>query len=132
MIPNLIHPVPISIQQLDLTNSIQDEDMREPVQQNERSTTKIVNGQVKWTDLKKLSSSREGVIENSTGYVLFRYVDLESESITLKREDRIIKIGTLDVDVYIVSLVPLGHYSTQGGPTMVKAMFDDRQPSRQE
>lgn len=130
-IPNLIHPVPIRIQQIDSGETVYDDDLREPVQQSTRSAIVVVDGQVRWGLDKSYRSERRGAQEDSDGYVLFRYVDLEAKGITLNREDRFLKLGTLDVDVYITSLRPEGHYDDVGGPTLVKAFFADRQPSRQ-
>lgn len=130
-IPNLIHPVPILIQQIDTAETLYDDELREPVQQSVRGATVTVDGQVKWGLDQSVDSERRGAQEDSDGYVLFRYVDLQAQGVTLKHEDRFIKLGTLDVDVYVTSLRPEGHYSDTGGPTLVKAFFADRQPSRQ-
>lgn len=131
MIPNLIHPVPIKIQSLDRSNTLYDDDMREPVQQAVRGSTVTVDGQVRWTNDQAGVSRRRGTEESSDGYVLFRYIDLTAKSVTLKREDRFIKLGTIDTDVYVTKVEPLGHYPDQSGPTLIKAYFADAQPSRQ-
>jgi len=130
-IPNLIHPVPVEIRQIDESETIYDDDMREPVQQSVRASTVTVPGQVKWGMDQNLQTRLRGAEEGSDGYVLFRYVDLAAQGITLAREDRFVKLGNVDVDVYVKALRPEGHYSDQGGPTLVKAFFADRQPSRQ-
>ena len=67
----------------------------------------------------------------STGYVVFRYIDLNAREITLQLDDRFVSLGGVDCDLYIVSFRPMGHYPDQGGPTLLKALFDDRQPMRQ-
>jgi hypothetical protein len=131
-IPNLIHPLSIQIQKQDTDETDYDDDFREPVQQTKRASTVTVDGQVKWGSHKSYSSNRRGPQESSDGYILFRYVDLNDAGITLEREDKIIKIGNLDVNVYINSLLPEGHYPDQGGYTLVKAFFVDRQPARIE
>lgn len=125
--------MPIIIQQLDLAATIQDEDYREPVAQAARSSKKTVNGQVAWGGDADLAYTKGGVQLKADGYVLFRYVDLAAAtpSITLRDNDRFTKLGLLEVDVYIVKLQPVGHYTDQGGATMVKAFFMDRQPARQ-
>ena len=46
-------------------------------------------------------------------------------------DDRFKKIGSVDTDVFITRLEFQGHYPDQGGPTLVKAHFTDRQPSKQ-
>lgn len=130
-LPRLLHSVVIEIQQIDRTGTFQDDDAREPVQIVKRNITKQLPGQVKWGSQYNLEPTKVGPTENSDGYVLFRKVDLDSQSITLKSQDRIIKMGHVETDVYIVNFEWIGHYTDQVGPTMLKAYFIDRQPSKQ-
>lgn len=140
-IPNLLHPVPVLIQQIDKTDQDTaggdgtwfDDDFREPVQHvaDDPAGAVQVNGQVKWGMDEQLRTTLSGALAEADGYVLFRYVDLEAESIILKQNDRLIRIGKIDTDVYLVGLRPEGHYTDVGGATLVKAFFKDRQPSRQ-
>lgn len=130
-IPMLLHPIPVSIQVSLPDDTFYDDDFRETVQQSARASTVIVNGQPKWGKDQALDMQRGGAREDSIGYVLFRYVDLSYKSVELKRGDRITKIGTIDVDVYITELLPEAHWDDQGGPTIVKAFFIDRQPGNQ-
>lgn len=127
--PNLIHPINITIEQWSEGETIYDDDFREPVQQAARVETKVVKGQPNW-DLQEASSTKGGVEQDASGYVLFRYIDLNAQGITLKRQDRFIKMGHLDTDVYIIALKPIGHYPDQNGASLVKAYFTDRAPSR--
>lgn len=129
-IPNLIHQVEVEIQQLNTSTTTYDHDAREPVQFASRNATVTCPGQVKWGASMAASHTRGGAGEDADGYVLFRNVDLADRSITLKREDRIVSIGGVACNVYIKRLRPTGHYPDIGGPTMVKAFFEDRQPSR--
>ncbi len=132
VMPNLIHPVPVTIQQFDIAATIQDDDYREPVQQAARkANVTIVRGQPKWSGEKDLTYTKGGVQLKADGYVLFRYKDLEAASVELRDNDRFTLIGKQVVDVYIVKLRPLGHYTDQSGETLVKAFFMDRQPARQ-
>lgn len=130
-IPNLLHPVPIVLQQLDTSNTVYDDDYREPVQQASRVSNTTLSGQVKWIHDDAMAHSRGGVRGDESGYVLFRYTDLAAASVTLRQNDRFITIGGVETDVYITRVRPMGHYPDQGGPTMVRAYFRDRQPSRQ-
>jgi len=129
-IPNLIHPVPIKIQKINRAGTLMDEDAREPIQFAKREATLIVPGQVKWVGQFKLEETRGGVVEGSSGYVLFRQVDLDAANggvgIELEQNDRFTRIGTRDTDVYVIELTPTGHYPDQGGHTMLKAWFGDR------
>src|SRR4051812_18110415 len=130
-LPNLIHRTNVTVQQIDRGATIYDEETREPVQQAERKVDTIVPGQILWGKQNSLSLMAGGAEQASEGYVLFRYVDLRSKSMTLQQNDRFIKMGHLDTDVYIVKLQPMGHYADQNGPALVRAYFASRQPSRQ-
>lgn len=130
MLPNLLHPVKIIVEVLDIQSTIYDEETREPIKQAIHANAKEVNGQVAWEIKDRDVITEGGARLDSTGYILFRYVDLNSAGITLKLQDRIKKIGWQDVNLYIVSLKPTGHYGDQNGATLVKAYFNDRSPSR--
>jgi hypothetical protein len=129
--PNLINPVPIEIEQLDISTTIYDDDFREPIAQASRTTKVTIKGQVKWETKDGLRVMRGGVEEIAAGYVLFRLIDLAANNITLRQNDRFTKLGTEITDIYIIALRPEGHYADIGGPTLVKAFFADRQPTRQ-
>ncbi|KKN30264.1 hypothetical protein LCGC14_0835790 [marine sediment metagenome] len=129
--PNLIHPVPVEIQQIDLGGTFMDPDAREPVQHATRATTVTVPGQPRWNSQLTKGHERGGRTESAIGYVVFRTLDLNANSVVLQVNDRFKKIGTVDTDVFIERLEHTGHYPDQGGPTLVKAHFTDRQPSKQ-
>lgn len=137
--PNLIHPVPVLIEQIDKRDQEAsggdgtwfDDDFREPIQHSANAAAVTCPGQVKWGMDSELRATLSGALAESDGYVLFRYIDLDTRAIALQQNDRFTKLGTLDVDVYIVGFRPEGHYEDAGGPTLVKAFFKDRQPSRQ-
>jgi hypothetical protein len=130
-LPNLIHPIDVKIQQINIAATIYDEETREPIQKAARSATTTVKGQILWGKSENLKASAGGSEEQADGYVLFRYKDLIAKSIVLQLNDRFIKMGHVDTDVYITSIQPLGHYPDQNGPALVKAYFQDRQPSKQ-
>jgi hypothetical protein len=127
--PNLIHPVPIQIKQLDTSNTAMDRDYREPILQSKRSSTVTVQGQVKWWSRSNLDFTEGGSQEEYTGYVLFRRVDLERQGITIKNNDKIIKIDNLDMDLYITKFNPIAYY--KNGYSLLKCFFLDRQPANQ-
>lgn len=129
--PNLIHPVPVTIEQIDKPATLYDEDAREPIQFAARATSKTIAGQVKWGSQFDETTTRVGTVEGASGYVLFRQIDLTAAGVELQLEDRFSRIGTRDTDVYITRLRPVGHYPDHSGHTMIKAFFDDRQPSKQ-
>mgnify|MGYP001027104161 CR=1 FL=1 len=135
MLPNLLHPVVIQIQVLLREDGVMDDDYREPVQQPAYADAVSAPGQVHWGQDERLRSTLAGAELESDGYILFRRVDLRNVGIDeLKQNDRFISIGSganaRAVDLYIVGLRLIGHYSDQQGASMVKAYFRDRFPSR--
>jgi len=131
VLPNLLHPVPIQVSQLDTASSLYDDEAREPIQQATRSTVVTIPGQVKYGSSREASFHLGGLRENERGYVLFRQVDLDALSVTLKINDRIVKIGQIVQSADISRIEPVGHYPDQNGATMVRAYFSDRLPSKQ-
>ncbi len=136
MLPNLLHPVPIQIRQIRRSATVVDPDYREPVQQAKLGPTITAPGQMKWTIDERLRTTLTGPEQEAEGYILFRRVDLRARGITeLAQNDRIVAVGAGAnarlVDLYIVGLRFEGHYPDQGGASLVKAFFKDRQPGKQ-
>ena len=131
VVPNLLHKVSIEITQISKATTFYDDDAREPIQHAARVAPVVVDGQVNWLGDRdggqEQQANKGGASIKSTGYILFRYVDLNAKGITLRHEDRISKIASQDYDLYIHKLVPMGHYKA---PTLVRAYFSDRQPSK--
>lgn len=130
-IPKLIHPCNISIGRIDRSVTLYDEDAREPLQQAARLVSVTVPGQVSWADTLRMETGKGGVIYNAQGYVLFRKADLDSAGFAVQINDRISKMGHVETDVYVERLEWVGHYPDQNGPTLLKAYFSDRLPSKQ-
>lgn len=130
VLPNLIHPVPVIVQQKDDSSTFVDDDFREPVQQSARLVDVTVPGQIKWFNEDELQVNHGGVEVEADGYVLFRRVDLAALGVTLNLNDRFIKLANVETDLYIVGFRPEGHWPDQGGSTLLKAFFRDRTPSR--
>lgn len=135
VLPRLIHPIPTQIQPVLPSSTIQDDGYNEPVQDVSYGDTYTINGQWKWYSDKELSQLRYGTQELSDGYVLLRVRDLAALGKTLSRGDRIAGYGSgngrLELDLYVVKVRYEGHYPDQGGPSLVKAFFKDRQSDRQ-
>lgn len=134
-LPNLLHPIPVVIQQLERTEAVSDDDYREPVQQAIHGPQIICPGQVAWTSTEFLEAGVLGADSRADGYILFRTVDLRAVGLAvLKQNDRFLKIGVgpnaIEVDLYVVNLRYSGHYADQGGASLVKAFFKDRSPSK--
>lgn len=131
VLPNLIHPIAIVIEQITTGGTIYDPDTREPIQQAARAARVTCPGQVSWTLDKSYRPEPQGPQEESIGYIMFRYADLNALGITIKREDRFAKMGWQDTDVYVTKVQPMGHYPDQNGASLVRCYFKDRQPSKQ-
>jgi hypothetical protein len=129
-LPRLIHPINITIEKIVRGSTWYDEDAREPIQQADRAVPVVVKGQPKWTRQLGLDMEKGGARETSAGYVLFRKIDLDAASVTLEDNDRIVKMGHVDCDVYVNRIEWTGHYPDQDGPSLVKAHFMDRSPSK--
>lgn len=136
-LPNLIHPVPVYIRQIDRTfTAVQDANLHEPIGQARRfQKPKKLRAQVRIQDTDAPNSSEGGVVEGSNGYLLFLTRDLKRERVTIQRGDRVVQIGDGDdareTDYYLTKMQWRGHYPNHKGPTMLKAFFRDRKPSRQ-
>lgn len=133
MQPNLIHPVPVEIQQIDRAQTVVDEDFGEEVENVARSATVTVPGQIRWRAFKRASFSARGLEEKADGYITFRPIDLRAQGITqLQAGDRIVGIGSgankMTVTLFVVNTEPLGHYSDIAGPGLVRAYFKSRHP----
>lgn len=128
--PNLIHPVPIQVQQIDKPSTFWDSNAREPVQQAARKTTITLYGQVDYQSSRDRKYTTYGYQDDEVGYVLFRQLDLDSSNITIQIGDRITKIGYIEHDAYITRLQPTGHYP-EFGNTLLKCYFSDKQPTKQ-
>ena len=135
MLPRLLHPTKIYIKQKNTSNTLYDDNAREPLGRITRDTTITPNGQVMWKSQKVFVQS-SGIIENTDGYILFRVYDLNKDSITLNQGDLIVKMGTgraeitLSPQLYICGFDHRGHYPDQGGRTLLKAWFKEKAPGR--
>lgn len=130
-LPNLIHAIDCDVEQIDTAATLYDPDTREPIQAAARATVITCPGQPRWTSQKQLEAAGFGPADKVSGYVLFRYFDLDARSITLRVNDRIVMQGRHTDEVYIVRLQPSGHYRDQDGASLVKAWFSDRLPAKE-
>jgi hypothetical protein len=135
--PRLIHPIPVEIRKADRKfTAAYDDNFREPVGQVRRKQKPIkLRAQLKIKDTDAATATAGGVQEQSNGYLLFLTADLKRAGVTIEIGDRVVKLGEGDnareVDYYITKFYWRGHYPAAGGPTLLKAFFMDRQPSRQ-
>lgn len=126
MLPNLLNPIDIIIKQVDTVNAEFDHLAREPINQVERITEFKIDGQVKFFKAGDPEADQAGVDEKVEGYVLLRTKDLTTLNKTINRGDKIIKMGNLVVKYYIVKNKPGAQYTDQGGFTLIRQYFVDR------
>lgn len=133
MIPDLIEPVPILIQQINKAQtpySIGVSGRREIINHVTRNATIELPAQVIFgnTD-QKPRYSQAGTDEQSAGYFVFRYADLEAQGVKITRGDKIIKIGQIDIELFFMHSVgdPAAQISSVGF-TLVRMFFMDRIP----
>lgn len=125
IIPNLIHPIDVTIEQINRAATVYDEDAREPIQAAARSAAVVLPGQPNWNAGKRLEPTAEGPVDKAQGYMLFRQVDLAAAGIALQINDRLRAQGR---ELYIVRLQPMGHYD--GVSKLLRAWFADREPAK--
>ena len=130
VLPNLLHPVLVKIEQIDKTNTVYDSKAREPIQQANRKVFVTIPGQVNWVRTESIQAQKGGIRETAQGYILFRKVDLDALNVVLDYGDRILKIGHLDVELYVSDQEWQGHYADQNGGSLLRAYFQDRKPGK--
>lgn len=134
--PTLLHPIPVKLRKSDHTfTAAWDENFREPVGQVRRKQRPIeLVAQVKRKRIEQVIATEGGKSEHADGYLLFLAGDLERKKVTIETGDRIVEIGSGEraqaVDYYVVQVTGRGHYPEHYGHTMIKAFFQDREPSR--
>lgn len=150
MIPNLIHPIPITIQRQNVAATVYDPRAREPVRQLWKAgegpgtgdATDLV-AQVNWNredGLAKPVVQPGGVVETSEGYLLFRLVDIIAAGVAteetdgtvtfgIDRGDRITRIGRRRTNLYVIFFRDVAGYDDQGGCTLLEVDFSSRAPS---
>lgn len=132
MIPRLLHITPIYIRQKNTENTLYDNNAREPVGRVATGSLVQLDGQVMWKN-QRIYIGSTGVIENTSGYILFRRKDLEKAGVILQQGDNIVQMGKsgalIDVNLYINGFDYRGHYADQNGWTLLKAWFKEKQPA---
>lgn len=149
MIPQLIHPIPVTIQRQNSAATTFDARAREPVRQLWKAgegpgtgvATELV-AQVNWNngEVAKPKVNPEGVEEMSEGYLLFRIVDLVAKGVAIERPDgtvdfgllrgdRIVRIGRRRTNIYVLFFRDVAGYTDQDGCTLLEVDFSSRAPS---
>lgn len=139
---------------MDQANSVVDPRTRGPVRQimrkgaNPHSGERFsLKGQVSYyfagAKLDYPVYRREGVEEESLGYIVFRFLDMKRAGVLtltsdgdfdqflIKRGDRVVYLGNRNVDFYVTGLKDFGHYPNLN-QTLYQMNFGDRHPSSQQ
>lgn len=133
-VPELIEPITVQFQQINKTATTFSSGVsgrREIQNYVARDAVKTIQAQVAFPDTdQKPLYSQMGVDEQAKGYLVLRYVDMQSLGITLKRGDKITKLGNLDVSYFLLhgNGDPAAHFSSIGGFTLLRLFFSDREP----
>jgi hypothetical protein len=149
VIPNLIHPIPVTIQRRSDAVTTFDARAREPIRQLWKAgqgpgtgTAIDLEAQVNWNDgrVAKPKLRPGGVEEESEGYLLFRLVDLLERGVAtdhgdgtvdfgLARGDKIVRIGRRRTNLWVLFFRDVAGYPDQGGCTLLEVDFASREPS---
>lgn len=150
MIPNLIHPVPVTVQRQVAAATTFDDRARQPVRQLWKrgqgpgtGSEEELEAQVQWNQAKRIGEPElkpAGVEERTDGYLLFRIVDLVAAGVAVEngdgtldfgfqRGDKIVRIGRRRVNLYVTFFRDVASYPDQGGATLLEVNFSDRAPS---
>lgn len=127
-LPNLVHPVSVTIQKSDKSNSVFDTDAREPIRVVRR-TSVTISAQVSMRRTSPDPSVGGLLSERVGGYLIARVIDLNALSYSPTIGDKITNIGHRTVDLYLSQVEDLGHYPGQNGATLLKIYFEDRRPA---
>jgi hypothetical protein len=132
----LLHPIPVFLRKSDKEQTaVMDDALHEPVGQVRRKLKPIkLVAQINDGKSQDARASSGGVVLESDGYLLFRTEDLRKARTTVEVGDSVVKIGESpndhEVDYYIIRLKYMGHYPGQKGANLVRAYYEDREPSR--
>jgi len=130
----LIEPIDVEIEQIDKDETPFSDGVsgrREHLGTIARKAKVTVQAQVVFGNTQQQTKfSQLGPDEQAGGYILLRYEDLANQGITLQRGDKIVKLGTLDRELYLLhsSGDSAAHYNSIGSFTLVKMFFGDRNP----
>lgn len=134
-IPELIEPITVLFQQIDKTKTTYSTGVsgrRETQNYVARTAVMSIQAQVAFGDTdQKPGYSALGVDEQAKGHLTVRYKDMADSGFTLKRGDKITKLGNLDVNYFLLhgNGDPAAHFSAIGGFTLLRLFFSDREPT---
>ena len=130
----LIEPIDVIIERIDKINTTYSSGVsgrRYPQNYVARKTEVSLPAQVVFGDNEQIANHTQlGTDEKIRGYAVLRYEDTRNLSIELQRGDKIIKIGQINTELYLLHSQgdPAAHYSSIGGFTLFRMFFGDRNP----
>lgn len=133
-LPNLIHPVDVTIERFNASEMLMDADTRSPIHgaRSASGDTVIIEAQIKIDDADMPDHGVGGDRLIQSGYILCRTVDMDNvlgAGQRLKKGDHIIAIGVnTGLDLYITKNQRMGHYPDQNGASLIRYYFEDRNP----
>ena len=135
MIPRLIQPIPVEISQINKSRTISSGGVsgrHETFGNVQRDVKFIIQAQVAFGNVEQVTlfNSMLGASERAGGYLVLRFVDLKNLGKTLNRGDKILKIGDITCDYFLLHSKgdPAAHFSAIGGFTLFRMFFGDRNP----
>lgn len=132
--PRLLHPIPVTIELMNRDQLVTDMGAREAFHGARRIAKRTiqVHAQRKVQGASDPAVNVEGFSVPVAGYILVRTMDLRQLGVELKRGDRIVQFGrapnAVAADVYLLLEERMGHYPSQGGATLQKWFYGDRDP----
>jgi len=109
-----------------------DDDLHEPVGDAGRAALVVVQAQIADGRSEFVESAAGGVVLDTNGYLVVRKFDIDRLGYVPKRGDRIVKLGTATVNLYLAGFNRRGHWSAEGGHTLVKLHYMDREPTHRD
>jgi len=130
----LIEPINVEIEQIDKDETPYSDGVsgrRENYGSVTRKPKVTIQAQVVFGNTEQQTKfSQLGPDEQAGGYILIRYEDMTNLGVVFKRGDKIVKLGQLERELFILhsSGDSAAHYNSIGGFTLVKLFFGDRNP----
>ncbi|HHV62118.1 MAG TPA: hypothetical protein GXX51_05710 [Firmicutes bacterium] len=123
MRPKLVHPTTAKIARLDRSSTEWDPVFRMPKGQVAYSEPVEVWAQVEYSRVNEFAMTPAGEMPFTMGHLTMTKGDFEKAG-GFSEGDRIVEIGNLPVEAYIVEIRPAGHYF--GKPELIVLMFESR------
>lgn len=139
-LPVLQNPISVIIEKIDKSKTNYNNRLRENVNIIRRKTPIAIDAQIVWK--RSISSASKdglnfegsqnfglaGISEESIGYFIVRFLDLNKLELVIEKGDKIIKLGQIDTEYFVLGTRPAAHYVDQRGFALLMIFFKDRNP----